>query len=115
MVTTLIGSDTNDTRLLKKIILDHGAEDFVLLDAEVHQHIFAKTRRVVISHRLGVAEAFEDRVTGEDLLADVGLTFGLVLSRQLSEELHANLGRFSLTRTRLTRNDNTLTAALISQ
>ena len=90
MVATLVRCDTNDSRLFKKIILDLSAIDLVLMDRKVHQHVFAETRRIIVSHRLGVTKALEDRVASEDLLADIGLAFSLVLSRQLSEELHAN-------------------------
>ena len=92
VIATLVGCDTDDSRLLAEAILDHGAVDLILVNREVHQHILAETRRIIVPHRLGVAKALENRVTGEDLLTNVSFSFGLVLRSQLRKELHAHLG-----------------------
>ena len=59
--------DADDATALEEVRPDRRAADPVLL-IELNLHEFAEPRRVVVAHRLGVAESFQQRVGLEHLL-----------------------------------------------
>ena len=115
MVTSLVGSYTDNTGLFKQVILGSGTIDSVFVKAKVHQHVLSKSRRVVVSDGLRVTESLQDRVTGKNFLTNIRFISGLIHGGKLSEELHTNLSRFSLSSSRFARDDNTLSTTFLTE
>ena len=116
VVAAFIWRNFADTRLLKEVIFDSGSVNLVLKLVEVHEHVLAKTGRIVISNGLSISEAFQDWITAQNSVANVSQAIILVSfaahGSKLSQELHRNLGRLCFASSRLSRDNNSLSATI---
>jgi hypothetical protein len=91
-----------DARLLEQILR---VARRVNLPARIEEdlNVLAEPRRVVVAHRLGVAERLEDRIRLQNALLDLGGRTG-----GFGQVLEALLGRLGLAGARLARDDDGL-------
>ena len=105
VVVSLIWVLMNYSRFLKQILVNLGSlNDSILVEVDVD--VLSKSRRVVISHSLCVAESLKDRVCFEDLLLDPG-----VLPADGGQVLEDQLGALRLPGPRLPADDDALVLA----
>jgi len=110
VVVALVGRLLHDAGLLEEVRLDLRARDGGLA-VEVDVDPLAEARRVVVAHRLGVAEGLQHGVGHHDLLLDGGgARGGLALARG-GEDLQDVLGALRLAGARLARDEDALVLA----
>ena len=92
----------HDSRLFEQVLRVARRVD---LSARVEEdlNVLAEARRVVVAHRLGVAERLEDRIRLQNALLDLGGRAG-----GFGQVLEALLGRLGLAGARLARDDDGL-------
>lgn len=109
VIVALILRLENEPRLLQQIVLDHRTDDLPT-DVELKLHELTKTRRIVVSKRLGVTKRLENRIRLQDLLLNVANAHR---TAHVCEIRHADLRRFCLSSARLSA-DNDRLAQLVA-
>lgn len=115
MVVSLFGTLHDYASLLQQIVRDGGRMDQMVV-VEIYLDELAEPRRVLVPHSLRISKGLQYRVGIEDFIFDILLNMGsyvtlglreflLLNTRQISQY---NFGRFSLSSSALTSDDNAL-------
>jgi hypothetical protein len=96
--TSLAFGHVGDSGFLEEVAFDVGSSDS-LVRAEKDLNVLPESARILISYCFAVPEGFEEGVASQNLFFE-GVLPLLVLA-EVGQHLHAILGRFCLSRPRL--------------
>mmetsp|Transcript_4924 Transcript_4924/g.15743 ORF Transcript_4924/g.15743 Transcript_4924/m.15743 type:complete len:277 (-) Transcript_4924:377-1207(-) len=107
VVVSLALEVDGDTRLLEQVGRREGANDDAIR-RKLHVKVLAEAGRVVVAHRLGVAERLHDGVCLHQPRRDLVRDSLALLGRHLADVREGNLHRLGLAGARLARDENRL-------